>query len=89
MVVWNKSCYFDNRNQGHKIMTTLTLTPIASQKGLGCLNGLSCPVCNAPLVDTLSGLSTSETIKDSYCPMCDFAGHYNINTKKFKQVEEL
>lgn len=65
-------------------MTTLTLTPSKMTKGLGCLNGLSCPECHAPMVDTLSKEITDRKYKACYCPMCEFTGQYQRFTKTIK-----
>lgn len=65
-------------------MTTLTLSNTKIEKGLGCLNGLSCPNCKSPLVDTLSGETKDRKLKDCYCPMCEFTGSYNRFTKTVK-----
>lgn len=78
---WNNSCYFVIRNQKHKDMTTLTLTPKTKNTGLGCLNGISCPICKAPMLDTLSGEDRPIQIKDAFCPMCDYSAPYNAKTK--------
>lgn len=63
-------------------MTTSTLTKI--EKGLGCLNGLLCPECKAPMVDTLDNTITDKKLKACHCPMCEFTGSYNRFTKTIK-----
>lgn len=63
-------------------MENLTLNTAKTQNGLGCLNGLFCPECNAPMVDTLRDFSLSNhNIKDCLCPMCDYEGQYFAPTK--------
>ncbi len=59
---------------------TLTLAPQKS-KGLGCTNGLGCPQCSAPLVDTLAGIIRSDNkTKDTHCTQCDYSSTYDITT---------
>lgn len=44
------------------------------------LNGLGCPQCSSPLVDTPIGVRTNGVTKDTHCVMCDFVSTYNTQT---------
>lgn len=66
-------------------MTTLILTSAPNTlRGLGCLNGLSCPDCKSPLIDTLSTITEDRKLNQAHCPVCQWEGTYNKFTKTIK-----
>lgn len=44
------------------------------------INGLGCPQCSAPLVDSIMAVNSNARFRECNCTLCDYVSTYNKET---------